>query len=89
MANRRSDKDPDCWESVTIASNISTVTGSFLTIGFARDRCSLSIVAFTKGLAEIEVNPTQECTHDIVFAASSTAALDLDVSLTCCKYSTN
>ena len=60
-----------------------------LIAGFARDRCSPSTVAFTKGLAEIEGNPAQECTHDIALAASSTAALDLDVSLKCCKYSTN
>ena len=68
VASLRSDKVPDCLASATIASNISTVTGS-------SDRCNPSSVALTKESAAADRGgrPAQVCTHDTALQASSTA----------------
>ena len=42
VANHKSDSDPDSSVSWTIASNVPTETGSFLTTGFVSDRCKPS-----------------------------------------------
>ena len=76
-------RDPDLSASITIASNISTVTGSFLTAGFASDCCRPSM---TKGLTEGKLKPALACTRDTASHASSTAALELVSSSRCCRY---
>ena len=85
VASRRSAREPDLSASLTIASNISTVTGSFLAVGLARERCRPSSVAFTNGSTEGELKPAVVCTQDTALHASSTDALELDYSLRCCR----
>ena len=76
VTNLKSDKQLELLASWTMASNISAVTGSFLTIGFARVYLSPSSVALTNGCAMISVRPAVVWTHP---TASSTA--DLGVCL--------
>ena len=64
----------------------STVTGSFLTVGFASDLCRPSRVALTKGSAEGELKPAVECIQDTAWHTSSTANLELVSSPRCCRY---
>ena len=86
MASRRSMREPDLSASLTIASNISTVTGSFLTVGFASNRCRPASVALTKGSTEGELKPALACTQETALHTSSTVALELVSSLRCCRY---
>ena len=86
VASRRSAKEPNLFASLTIASSISTVIGSFLAVGLARECCRPSNVAFTNGSTEGELKPAVMCTQDTALHASSTDALELDSSLRCCRY---
>ena len=83
VASRRSVREPDLAASLTIASSMFTVTGSFLTVGFASDRCKPSSVAFTKRSHEGELKPALVCSQDTAFHTSSTDALELVSSLKC------
>ena len=84
IASWRSAREPSLSASLTIASNISTVTGSFLAVGLARERCRPSSVAFTNGSTEGELKPAVVCAQDTALHASSTDALHF--SLRCCRY---
>ena len=89
VASRKSDKEPDLSASSTIAPSISIDTGSFLVTNLASEHCKPSKVALEKGSAIGDVKPALKWTHDTAFAASSTAAHDLDLSTKCCRYKTN
>ena len=78
IASHRSVREPDLSASLTIASNMFTVTGSFLIVGFASDHCRPSSVG--------ELKPAVVCSQDTLLHASSTNALELVSSLRCCRY---
>ena len=79
-------REQDLSASLTIASSMLTVTGSFLTVGFASDCCRPSSVALTKGSAEGELRPALACTQESALPASSTATLELASTPRCCIY---
>ena len=56
----RSERVPELFASLTIASSISTVIGSFFAIGFANVRCRPSNVVLTNGCKEGVVRPALE-----------------------------
>ena len=70
----------------TKAERISTVTGSFRTLGLVNFRWRPESVARTNGDSEIGGRPEICGTQLIAFTASSTVDLDEDTSHKCCKY---
>ena len=84
-----SEREPELFASLTITSSISTVIGSFFTIGLAIVYCRPSNVALANGCEEGVIKPALECIQTTALAASSTAALDLVFSERCCRYNAN
>ena len=76
-------------EPAAKADSISTVTGSFFSLGFTSLLCRPSTTTLTKGKAETDSKPASQWAHDTTFTAISTTALNPVLSVKYCRYRAN